>query len=159
MRQMRRIAPVAAAAAGAIIFPLAAASAGEAPMLAEMVAAGDLPPLEERLPVNPEVVTPFEEIGIYGGTLRRVLGGSNDHNSILRFVSPQGLTRWKPDFSEVIPNLAESWTVNDEGTEFTFKLREGMKWSDGAPFTADDLMFYVQDLLQNQEFYGNLEFS
>ena len=155
MRQIRRIAPVASATAGAILFPLAAVSASEAPMLAEMVAAGNLPLLEERLPVNPEVVTPIEEIGIYGGTLRRVLGGSNDHNSILRFVSPQGLTRWKPDFSEVIPNVDESWTVNDEGTEFTFKLREGMKWSDGAPFTADDIMFYVEDLLHNEEFYGN----
>ncbi|MFK8079061.1 MAG: ABC transporter substrate-binding protein [Granulosicoccus sp.] len=130
-------------------------NAGQAPALEQMVADGTLPPLAERLPTNPEVIEPLNEIGTYGGTLRRVLGGSNDHNSILRIVSPQGLTRWNPDFSAVQPNLAESWTINDEGTEFTFSLREGMKWSDGAPFTADDIMFFVEDLLGNEEFYPN----
>ena len=41
----------------------------EAPMLAAMVAAGDLPPLEERLPIEPNVLVPLEEVGTYGGTL------------------------------------------------------------------------------------------
>ena len=124
----------------------------EAPMLAEMVSAGKLPPVDERLPINPEVVQ-TAEIGRYGGTIRRGLGGSNDHNSILRFNSPQGLTRWKPDFSGIVPNVAESFEANDAATEFTFHLREGMKWSDGAPFTADDILFFVNDLLNNEEFY------
>ena len=150
-----RPASVASLAVGAFMVPLAALAANEAPQLAEQVQAGTLPPLADRLPDSPEVITPIESVGTYGGTLRRVLGGSNDHNSILRIVSPQGLTRWKADFSEVIPNIAESWTVNDGGNEFTFKLREGMKWSDGEPLTADDIMFYVEDLLQNEEFYPN----
>ena len=148
-------APLAALAAGAFMIPMAAFAANEAPMLADRVAAGDLPPVDERLPDAPEVIAPYETVGTYGGTLRRVLGGSNDHNSILRVVSPQGLTRWKADFSGVIPNVAESWTTNAEGSEFTFKLREGMRWSDGHPLTADDIMFYVEDLLQNEEFYPN----
>ncbi|MYI41310.1 MAG: hypothetical protein F4063_05120, partial [Chloroflexi bacterium] len=42
---------------------------GEAPMLAEMVAAGELPPVEERLPAQPAVVQPLEQIGEYGGEL------------------------------------------------------------------------------------------
>lgn len=151
---IRRPASLASLAVGAVLIPLCA-SAGEAPALAERVAAGTLPPVEQRLPANPEVVTPLDGIGTYGGDLRRVLGGSNDHNSILRIVSPQGLTRWKPDFSGVVPNVAESWTVNAEGSEFTFRLREGMKWSDGQPFTAADVMFYVEDLLANREFYPN----
>ncbi len=155
MSKFRPIAPLAALAAGALMIPMAAFAANEAPMLADRVAAGDLPPVDERLPDAPEVITPYEAVGTYGGTLRRVLGGSNDHNSILRVVSPQGLTRWKADFSGVIPNVAESWTTNAEGSEFTFKLREGMRWSDGHPLTADDLMFYVEDLLQNEEFYPN----
>ena len=135
------------------LMPGLALAANEAPALAEQVAAGALPPVDERLPDSPEVITPLAEVGAYGGKLRRVLGGSNDHNSILRIVSPQGLTRWKPDFSEVIPNVAESWEVNDAGSEFTFNLRKGMKWSDGEPFTADDIMFFVDDLLHNEEFY------
>ncbi len=155
MSKFRPIAPLAALAAGALMIPMAAFAANEAPMLADRVAAGDLPPVDERLPNAPEVIAPYEAIGTYGGTLRRVLGGSNDHNSILRVVSPQGLTRWKADFSGVIPNVAESWTTNAEGSEFTFKLREGMRWSDGHPLTADDIMFYVEDLLQNEEFYPN----
>jgi peptide/nickel transport system substrate-binding protein len=145
----------AGAAALALLTPFAAWAYQEAPQLAEQVAAGALPPVEERLPESPEVITPLESVGTYGGKLRRVLGGSNDHNSILRIVSPQGLTRWKPDFSEVIPNVAESWEVNEEGSEFTFHLREGMKWSDGHPFTADDIMFFVEDILHNEEFYPN----
>ncbi|MFK7889445.1 MAG: ABC transporter substrate-binding protein [Granulosicoccus sp.] len=143
----------------ALLFSAVACStninAGEAPSVAALVASGTLPPLEERLPDAPEVVTPLNDVGTYGGTLRRMLGGSNDHNSILRIVSPQGLVRWNADFSAVVPNLAESWTVNDEGTEFTFKLRAGTKWSDGAAFTADDIMFFVEDLLSNEEFYPN----
>jgi peptide/nickel transport system substrate-binding protein len=146
-------ATAAGLAVAAAVWPLSVTAQGQAPALAEMVAAGTLPPLEERLPNSPEVITPLESVGTYGGTIRRFLSGSNDHNSFLRFVGPQGLTRWKADFSEVIPNVAESWTTNAESSEFTFKLREGMKWSDGAPFTADDIMFFVDDLLNNSEFY------
>jgi len=145
------------AAAAGIAFATAistfSVSAGEAPALAEMVTAGTLPPLEERLPNDPEVISPIDSIGTYGGTIRRFLSGSNDHNSFLRFVGPQGLTRWKADFSEVIPNVAESWITNEDSSEFTFKLRKGMRWSDGEPFTADDIMFFVDDLLNNKEFY------
>ena len=142
-------------ALGAMMISASAWAYEEAPMLGELTASGALPPVDERLPASPEVIEPLEDIGQYGGTIRRFLGGSNDHNSILRFVSPQGLTRWRPDFSGVIPNVAESWTVNDDGSEFTFHLREGMRWSDGHPFTADDIMFFVEDLLHNEEFYPN----
>ncbi|MEM7023114.1 MAG: ABC transporter substrate-binding protein [Pseudomonadota bacterium] len=141
---------MAGAAAGALL-ALPAWAYQQAPSLDGQ----DLPAVDERLPVNPEVVTPLESVGTYGGKLRRVLGGSNDHNSILRIVGPQGLTRWNPDFTAVVPNVAESWEISEDGTAFTFKLREGMKWSDGHPLTADDLIFYVEDLLHNEEFYGN----
>lgn len=140
---------LSSAVIGAVLAPVAAFAYQDAPSLAGK----GLPHVDERLPDNPEVITPLDEIGEYGGTVRRFLSGSNDHNSILRFVSPQGLTRWKPDFSQVIPNVAESWELNEESSEFTFHLRKGMKWSDGHPFTADDIMFFVEDLLHNPEFY------
>lgn len=142
---------LASAAVGAIMIPFAAFAFQDAPMLADK----GLPPVDERLPESPEVITPLEGVGTYGGTIRRFLSGSNDHNSILRFVSPQGLTRWDPEFSEIIPNVAESWEASEDSSEFTFTLRKGMKWSDGAPFTADDVMFFVEDLLHNEEFYPN----
>lgn len=115
MTQHWRIASLATAAIGALLMPLAAAAYTDAPMLADKVAAGDLPEVDARLPDQPEVITPLNEIGTYGGTIRRFLSGSNDHNSILRFVMPQGLTRWKPDFSGVVPNIAESWEVKMVG--------------------------------------------
>ncbi|WP_226781583.1 ABC transporter substrate-binding protein [Oceaniglobus trochenteri] len=140
---------------GLVTTPTWAQDYNEAPALAEAVKAGKLPPVAERLPAKPEVITPVEQIGTYGGTIRRGLRGSSDHNNILRFLSPQGLTRWNPDFTEVVPNLAESWEVSDDASEYTFHLREGTKWSDGAPFTADDVLFFVNDLLTNADFYGS----
>lgn len=84
-----------------------AAVGKEAPELAALVKDGKLPALADRLPKNPMVVTPFEKVGTYGGTLRRGLRGSSDHNGILRMVGNQSLVRWNMDFTEVLPNLAE----------------------------------------------------
>lgn len=121
----------------------------QAPMLDER----DLPPVADRLPAIPEVADSVDGIGRYGGEIRRVLSGAGDYNSILRFISPQGLTRWERDWSTVIPNVAESWEVNEDATEYTFRLREGMRWSDGDPFDAGDIMFFAEDLMLNDEFY------
>jgi peptide/nickel transport system substrate-binding protein len=128
----------------------AAAPSREAPMLAELVAAGELPPLEERLPTNPLVVEPLDSIGQYGGVMRHPLVGS----WASRFYSMMGaenLVTWTPNWDDVIPNVAESWDVNEDSTEFTFYLREGMKWSDGEPFTADDILFWYNDVVLNEE--------
>src|SRR5438876_8126162 len=64
----------------------AASGTREAPELAQAVQAGRLPPLAQRLPSRPMVVTPVERVGTYGGTMRRGLSGSNDHNGILRVI-------------------------------------------------------------------------
>ncbi|HEA67891.1 MAG TPA: ABC transporter substrate-binding protein [Desulfobacterales bacterium] len=125
----------------------------ESPMLHEMVKAGKLPPLEERLPKNPKVVRVENEIGKYGGTLFR-------GTAFLR-------SEWIPDHmtqepiiqvhypfpgdGPIEPNVAQRWEFNDEGTEMTMYLREGMKWSDGEPFTADDVLFYWYDVIFNEK--------
>lgn len=146
------------AALGSVVASLTLMSAaiaqqyGEAPGLAALVEAGTLPPVEERLPAAPEVVTPLEGVGVYGGTLRYGLRGSSDHNHILRIVGPQGLVRWNAEFTGIVPNVAESWESNEDATEVTFHLREGMKWSDGTPFTADDILFNVNDLIRNADY-------
>jgi peptide/nickel transport system substrate-binding protein len=49
----------------------------------------------------------------------------------------------------IIPDLAESWSWNEEGTELNFKLRDGVKWHDGKPFTAKDVKC-TWDLLQGK---------
>ncbi len=45
---------------------------------------------------------------------------------------------------EPVPDLADSWEVNEDSTAFTFHLREGLKWSDGEPLTADDIVFTIE---------------
>ena len=123
----------------------------EAPGLAERVEAGDLPPVAERLPEAPMVVTPHERIGQYGGDWNTALLGAGDANWIQLTIGYEPLVRWNPDWTEVIPNIAERVEVNENSTEFTFYLRPGMKWSDGEPFTADDLLFWYEDVLMNEE--------
>lgn len=130
-----------------------AAGYHEAPALSALVAQGKLPALEQRLPAQPEVVTPTDKVGRYGGVLRSAIRGDSDHNAILRLVGNQGLTRWSADYSKVLPNLAESWTVSPDAREYTFKLRPGAKWSDGVAFTADDITFVVNELFNDKQFF------
>ena len=130
--------------------PAAESMYNEAPMLAEMVAAEELPPVDERLPVEPLVEEVVDEIGQYGGTLRRGFTGPGDHNNYTRVVY-DALVRHAPDGSQVIPHIAKGWESNDDFTEWTVFLREGMKWSDGAPFTADDIMFWYENILLNED--------
>jgi peptide/nickel transport system substrate-binding protein len=61
------------------------------------------------------------------------------------------LVRFSPTGSEVIPHIAAGWSSNDNFTEWTVELRPGAKWSDGEPFTADDIMFWYNDILLNEE--------
>jgi peptide/nickel transport system substrate-binding protein len=136
---------------------IADASGKEAPSLAALVKAGTLPPLAKRLPKNPQVVAPVSKLGVYGGTLRTAAVGTEDlgswivmttfYENMLAFRLPW---KGKGSLTDVKPNIAESFTYNHAGTEFTYKLRKGMRWSDGAPFTADDVVFAVNDLGVNK---------
>jgi len=56
------------------------------------------------------------------------------------------------DFS-VQPGLAESWTKSDDGLTYTYKLRDGAKWSDGEPITADDVVYTIERA--NEEEWAN----
>lgn len=118
-------------------------AAGQAPALEALVQSGALPPLEERLPSNPLVVQD-ESIGTYGGTWRMGMNGGGDNGLIVKTVAYEGLVRYDHQWDKVIPNLAESWEVSDDAREYTFKLRDGVKWSDGTPFTSEDIAFTVE---------------
>ena len=123
----------------------------EAPALAEQVAAGTLPPLAERLPDEPYVVQPFGEIGRYGGDLRRVYRTASDGLAYGRLVM-ETLLRFSPGKgTDVEPNIARDFSVSDDATSITLYLREGMRWSDGEPFTADDIMFWYEDWAMNTD--------
>jgi peptide/nickel transport system substrate-binding protein len=122
----------------------------EAPMLGQRVAVGELPPVHERLPENPVVVPVVERIGEYGGTWRTALIGGADHFWMNRTIGYETLVRWDPTWTELVPNIAESYEVSEDATEFTFHLRRGIRWSDGHPFTAGDIMFWYEDVFLNE---------
>jgi len=135
------------------LFFTASAHAGtfrEAPMLSEMVKAGKLPPVEERLPTEPLVVQPVRSIGKYGGTWRRLTTNPMETlvGSRLGYEPP---VRWDRTGRKVVPGLAKSWEVRDEGRTYVLNLREGLKWSDGRPFTSEDFIFCYEDKYLNKE--------
>src|SRR5690554_815226 len=97
----------------------------EAPILKERVAAGELPPVEERLPKNPLVVE-APEIGRYGGIWDGNQLGDFRYANWVTFVRVLPDLSWEKD-------LAEEYEVSEDLTTFKFKIREGIKWSDGHP--------------------------
>jgi len=123
----------------------------EAPQLAELVKAGHLPLVAERIGQDPIVVKPVRGIGKYGGTWRRGFNGPGDHSAGNRVDESDHLTYFDFTATKVIPNIAQGWDVQDGGRTFIFHLRRGMKWSDGHPLTADDFVFWYEDMYQNKD--------
>jgi peptide/nickel transport system substrate-binding protein len=138
---------------GAVVVRDAArpASLKEAPLLAEMVKAGKLPPVDQRVPAEPLVLKPVKEIGKYGGTWRRGFTGPGDVENGNRINASDKLLFWDYTGTEIVPSVAKGWELAEDGKSFTLTLRKGMKWSDGAPFTADDFVFWFEDLYGNKE--------
>jgi len=122
----------------------------EAPVLQEKVAAGELPPVDERLPDNPLVLEPLNQIGQYGGTWQRFSTWEEwgHFRMALYGWSP---VRWVEDGLGVEPNWIESWESNEDKTSWTFHIREGVKWSDGEPLTVDDFLFWWREMALNPE--------
>lgn len=133
----------------------AAVKYAEAPELAALVKAGKLPPVEKRLPEEPLVLKPFEEIGQYGGVLKT--DSPADVGTMIGIMRAWikeplvALTDWQGEADTVIPNVAKSWKVSADNKSVTFFLRKGMKWSDGEPFTAGDILFWYKDIVLNKE--------
>jgi len=123
----------------------------QAPKLKELVQAGELPPLTERLPKDPYVVEPIEEIGDYGGVARVATTRADWWGEDNMMMSINTFLRYKPETGKYIPHLAKEVTVSEDRSRWTIHLRKGIKWSDGKLFTADDLMFWYNDVLLNED--------
>lgn len=146
IRHLTTVAVLALTAGGAF-----AQNYAQSPMLDEMVASGALPALEERLPSNPRVMEPIEEIGAYGGTLKRGTAWIGAY--LTENFTREPLFMWQlPDTSvgAPVPNLAASISYSDDGTSATVTLRDGIRWSDGEPFTTEDIAFYWNDIMLNE---------
>ncbi|WP_105614299.1 ABC transporter substrate-binding protein [Vallitalea okinawensis] len=129
----------------------------QAPMFDELVKSGELPPVEDRLPVKEDIMIEevLEEIGQYGGQWRFPWGGIDDKWDAA-YITEEALFRFRSDGQGVEPNVAKGYEVNADSTEYTIYLREGMKWSDGEPFNADDVLFYWEHMLIPETFGKDL---
>jgi peptide/nickel transport system substrate-binding protein len=123
----------------------------ESPFLADRVASGALPSVDERLPEEPLVVYPEESIGQYGGTLRvgSLSAGFFGGDTGLVGGALQTLLRISKDGQGAVPNVLSDWEMSDDFMTVTWHFRRGMKWSDGAPVTADDAIFWWEDVMLN----------
>lgn len=123
----------------------------EAPMLKRMVENGDLPPLAQRLPERPYVVPHhWLEAGKYGGALL-INTRATDDAANKEYMYGHSPLRWLNDGLDIGPGLVESWESNEDTSEWTLHFRKGLKWSDGHPWSTDDIMYWWTDLVLNKE--------
>lgn len=121
----------------------------EPPDLAAQVQQKKLSPVQERIGADPLVIKPLREVGKYGGTWRRGFSGPADFWNGYRCCGHDKILFWDYTGNVAVPNVAKGWEITDDGRTFTVLLRKGMKWSDGHPFTADDFIFWYEDIYQN----------
>lgn len=133
--------------------PLARAAAPlrEPEFLKEKLAEGKLPPMAERLPKVPRVVNLAamgRKPGQYGGSARTIIGGQKD----IRLMTINGYARLVGVDEHLLlqADILERFEQT-ENRVYTFRLREGHRWSDGHPFTVDDFVYYWEDVLNNKE--------
>ena len=133
-------------------FSVSAQKYSEAPMLDDLVKSGKLPAVEKRLPDNPCVVKALDKVGTYGGTAYIAtlngIGGFDDDLQFIGFEAPLFLT----PAGQVVPNVIEKWEYSKDYKEVTLHIRKGIKWSDGVELTADDMMFFWNDELNNPDY-------
>lgn len=127
------------------------AAAREVDALAPLVAEGKLPPLNERLPKTPRVINVAamgRAPGRHGGRVRMLIGSAKD----IRLMTIYGYARLVgyDEHLNLHADVLESYET-EEDRIFTFRLREGHKWSDGTPLTAEDFRYCWEDVLLNED--------
>ena len=124
-----------------------------------------LPPVEERLPEEPQVLLTSamsDGPGEYGGVWRDFSAATTEGWNWgagqsqgwfgINYIVQESLVKSGPmylrsDKLEPFPNLAMDWEWSADGRELTMRLIRGAKWSDGYPFTSEDVIFTWQDLI------------
>jgi len=154
---MRRLAPLLAALAIGLGAPARAGEITpplqETPFFAESLDRGDLPPTADRIPDAPQLVD-FEargqQVGRHGGDIRMLMKRAKDSRQLTVYGYAR-LVKYDRDL-ELVPDLLAR--VENEGDRvFTLHLREGHRWSDGAPFTAEDFRYFWEDMANNEALY------
>lgn len=106
-------------------------------------AAGDPFPLVRQAQQSPDYALGDWFVDNFGASVRKLtpLLGADQYQTIVESRVIEGLLYINPDTLEFIPLLAESYDVSKDGLTITFKLRQGVTFSDGHPMTADDVVF------------------
>ena len=114
----------------------------------------DLPPVEERVPVDPLVIAPgtygMTEIGLFGGIYASQAPDAANAQGLTNVAIPF----WgeaKMERPEVLPLAFKSIEASNGNRVFTITMRTGLKWSDGEPYTAEDYLFWFEDVASNAE--------
>ena len=122
----------------------------ETPSLAAQVEAQKVPALADRLPAVPRISVsgPDLSVGRHGGDIRMLVTRDKD----VRMLIVYGYARLVgyDEQLEIVPDILE-WMEVEDGRIFTMKLREGHRWSDGAPFTSEDFRYFWEDIAKNEE--------
>jgi peptide/nickel transport system permease protein len=127
---------------------------GESPILAELVREGKLPPVAERVGEEPAVLQGVDGIGRYGGTWLRVANAPNDVSVITWRLAYAAPVRWSPLGYPIVPHVTKSIEASPDKREYTLTFRKGMKWSDGEPFTVDDVLYWWNQEVQEKALGG-----
>jgi peptide/nickel transport system substrate-binding protein len=143
----------------------AASKYAEAPMLTELVKAGKLPAIDQRLPEVPLVVDkgvivsekdlPDWQPGKFGGTLRVGHSVANWNPDVFVMMDEATLIGQGISMDGIRGNVVESYKVENDNKDFTFKIRKGLKWSDGQPVTTADVKFTFEDMYGNEKLFPN----
>ena len=126
----------------------------ESPLSAAAVAQGAILPVDQRLPdwENVFILPPGDEIGVYGGIMRTTMSRPVTQTDV---GMGYGL-EMSPDGLLLVPSVFRVFDATDDGRDFTFKIRQGARWSDGHPHTIEDIRFALEDLMLNKELMPGL---
>jgi peptide/nickel transport system substrate-binding protein len=147
----RAVALLGAAAVYAFASGAAALDMVETPVLMHPVGEGQLPPVAERAPAEPLIVDiegKGRRVGQHGGTIRTIVGRAKD----VRMMVVYGYARLVgyDEHYNLTPDILRD-VEEEEGRVFTLHLRKGHKWSDGHPFTTEDIRYWWEDVANNEE--------
>lgn len=123
----------------------------EPEFLRDLLRAGRIPAMVDRLPTHPRIINMKDEglqPGAYGGTVRTIIGSAKD----IRYMTVYGYSRLVGYDTklQLQPDILMGFT-SEKDSVFTFHLREGHRWSDGAPFTVDDFRYWWEDVILNKD--------
>jgi peptide/nickel transport system substrate-binding protein len=146
------------AAPAAVAPPAAPGKYIEPAFLADRVKAGKLPPIEQRLPKEPFVVGPGVliqeeymkwENGKPGGDLK---AAATFPTAVVNLGFGATILRSPSQTTQAsLPNVVSEFSPSDDYKTFRFKIRDGLKWSDGEPVTTEDVRFAFEDIYGNPD--------